>query len=429
MIHRKTVAASPRRSDWAARLPKWLQATGDLLRHRQDVLHRIQWCFVALYLSLLLLPVLLPLTPVHAGVARRVALFAEVAFWGIWWPTVILSVLLVGQFWCGVFCPDGTLTEFASRHGRGGKIPPWLRWSGWPLLGFSIIYIYEHLVDAYRVPTLVLLTVGGTTLLAVLTGALLGRGKRVWCRYLCPASSVFSLLSRCAVVHFKVDRAAWDAAPRGHSKPVDCPLLLDVRRLRSNEKCSMCGRCSGHRNAVALAFRAPGREIEEMPAEEARVADALAICFVLAGLGYGVAHGQDGPLQALLQTPPAPVAILLTALLLGSALCALLLASAGGRMRHASQLAYGLIPLAGLGLFLGSLEYSFVLLAQNGVDIASARLWIRMAALATGSLWSLRTGLVLLSRSAIGNFGGTLYAAAVLLLAAAYLLAPTGQAH
>lgn len=407
------------------------QRAGDLLRRRQDLVRVVQWAFVAVYLVLLLLPVLLPLTPVEPAVAARVARFAEIVFWGVWWPGVLLSVLLVGQFWCGVLCPDGTLTEFASRHGRGGKIPGWLRWAGWPILGFSLLSTWEHLVGAYGRPTLVLLAVGGMSLLALWSGLLFGRGKRVWCRYACPAGGVFSLLSRAAVLHFKVDRAAWDAAPRPQPTPVDCPLLLDVRRLRSNEKCSMCGRCSGHRNAVVLAPRAPAGEIAALAAADARGRDAFAVCFVLCGLAYGVAQAPGGRLAAGLaaRAPALPdwaptlAAMLLVAAAVGSLLAALLLAAGGGRRRRAQHLSYALIPLAGIGLFLGALDYAFMLLAQAGQAVAGTRAAVRGVVVAVGAAWSLGVGRALRRQSGAGRAGGVFLAAAILGFAAALLAA------
>ena len=51
---------------------------------------------------------------------------------------------------------------------------------------------------------------GGSTVAAVGLGLLYGREKRIWCRYLCPASGVFAVLAKIAPLHYKVDRAAWD---------------------------------------------------------------------------------------------------------------------------------------------------------------------------------------------------------------------------
>lgn len=394
----------------------WLQRVGDTLQRRQDVIRRIQWLFVAVYYFLLIVPAILPQPTGRAELFSSLAGWAEILFWGIWWPGVILSMLLFGQFWCGVFCPDGALTEFVSRHGRGGKIPAWVRWSGWPLLAFSVIVVYEHLVDAYQAPRAILLSVGGASLLALLCGYFFGRGKRVWCRYLCPVGSMFSLLARCAIFYYKVDRAAWDSAPKPLPRSIDCPPLLDVRRLRSNEKCSMCGRCSGHRNAVALAARRPGSEIVDMEAGEIRRTDALAICFVLIGLCYAAMHWSQGLL-----------AMLLVALLLGGGTGLGLLLAAGGRRPLAAHLAYALIPLAGLELFLGALEHSFRLLAQSGVLAGEALPAIRAVVLAGGAAWSALLGVRILQRGKLSSWPSRLaYGALLSLLGAAYLFAPIG---
>lgn len=375
----------------------WLQRAGDLLQRRQDVIRRVQWSFVGFYYFLLIVPAILPQPVNRAGILSSLAGWAEIIFWGVWWPGVILSMMLFGQFWCGVFCPDGTVTEWASRHGRGGKIPAWVRWSGWPILAFSVVVVYEHLSNAYQAPRAILLSVGGASLLALVCGYFLGRGKRIWCRYLCPASSLFSLLARCAIFYFKVDRRAWDAAPKPLPRAVDCPPLLDVRRLRSNEKCSMCGRCSGHRNAVALAMRAPGSEIVNMTEDEIRSSDAIGVCGVLIGLGYGAVYGRDGWLGGLLGNATPGVAgslwfpllgILLTALILSLVTGVMLYGAARGNGKAANHLAYSLIPLAGCGLFLGALEHAFQMLGEMDVAIGSWAVWVRMGVVLAGSAWS-----------------------------------------
>lgn len=380
---------------------------GDGLYRRQDMVRLVQWLVVGLYTVLLVAPVIWP-----AGPIGRVA---EILFWGIWWPLVIASMMLVGQFWCGVLCPDGTVTEFASRRGRGRKPTEWLRWAWWPLLLYSALTFFSDAFQAHRSAWGTLLAVGGMSVLALGTGLVYGRGKRVWCRYLCPVTSIFSLLSRCSLLHFKVDRGAWEAAPRPAPKPVDCPLLLDVRRLTSNEKCNMCGRCSGHRGAVELAWRPLGSEIEGLLDEESRPWDAVAVCYVLVGLSQAGLHWHD-----------SASALLGISLAMGSAVAVLLFAATGGHLRHAMRLSYGLIPLAGFGLMVGAGEHSLALLAGEGVDVQAPLLWSRDLAAVLGLLWSGRLGWMLFRGlpppRRLACAAG--YGACLLLLAASIRFAP-----
>lgn len=437
-VTERAAAASALCVEWPPRpapAGRW-QALGDLLQRQQAVVVRVQWAFAALYALLLIGPVVLPPPPAPAGVFDSLARFAEALFWGVWWPGVLLTTLVFGQFWCGVLCPDGMLTEFASRHGRGAKIPAWLRWPGWPMLGFALLISYEHLTDAYRSPSATLALLGGASLLAIVCGALVGRGKRVWCRYLCPLANVFSLLSRCAIFHFRVDRDAWDRAPRRQSGAVDCPLLLDVRRLRSNEKCNMCARCSGHRHAVALALRDPGGEIAALGAGqgEARRWEALVIAFVLIGLSFGALHWRGSPWHAafgvaLAGWPPtliAALAIALPALLIGGSVALLLLAAGAGSLQRSVRLAYGLIPLAGIGLFVGSLEYSLGILTREGVALGDWLPAIRAICLLPALAWSGVLGWRQLHREAIGAWRRrgalAIYLPTTVLLAGCYQL-------
>ncbi len=119
-----TIAAAPRR-DTLSRFGDWL------FRH-QAAIRRIQWIVVAVYVALLVVPAVLPLPGNTAFIWNNVTRFAQFAFWGIWWPGVLLSTALVGRMWCGLLCPEGTITEFASRRGRGRAIPRWITWGGWP---------------------------------------------------------------------------------------------------------------------------------------------------------------------------------------------------------------------------------------------------------------------------------------------------------
>jgi polyferredoxin len=214
----------------------------------------------------------------------RLVLLAQYLFWGVWWPFVIVSIMLMGRVWCGVLCPEGALTEFASRHGKGLAIPKWLRWSGWPVVAFVLTTVYGQLVSVYDYPQATLLILGGSTVAAVVVGYLYGKGKRVWCRYLCPVSGVFALLARLAPIHFRVDRERWNAYPR-KSGAVDCPPLLDVKHMTGASQCHACGRCAGHRDAVELALRAPNAEI--LGAKPPATAEAVLLIFGMLGVAIG----------------------------------------------------------------------------------------------------------------------------------------------
>ncbi len=418
----------PRRKPRLARLGDWMAANRRLLLG-------VQWAIVVVYAALLVLPVILPVPPLGATVLDNLTLFAQFAFWGIWWPFVILSIMLMGRVWCGVLCPEGALAEFASRHGRGGRIPRWLRWSGWPFLAFVLTTLYGQMISVYEYPQAALLILGGSTVAAAAVGWLYGRGKRVWCRYLCPVSGVFALLSRIAPVHFRIDRAAWDSQP-GRTAAVDCAPLLDVKHMTSAAQCHACGRCSGHRDAVELSARSPNAEVLAAGLGDTapRTSEALLLVFGMLGVAIGafqwtvspwfVAMRQgaaewlverelfwpletNAPWWLLTHYPEANDAftwldgalilayISAVALILGGAVLAGLTFAARVAKIDWRALALSLIPLAGIGLFLGLSMMTATHLRAEGAPLG----WLptaRGALLAVGLAWSGWLGMRLL---------------------------------
>lgn len=100
-----------------------IAAIGDWTRLHQRAIRRIQWAVVGIYLSLLTLPVLLPIPASGERIWNNLTLLSQFVFWGIWWPFVLLSMVLVGRAWCGILCPEGSLAEAVSRSSRGWAIP------------------------------------------------------------------------------------------------------------------------------------------------------------------------------------------------------------------------------------------------------------------------------------------------------------------
>lgn len=247
----------------------WLARLGLAMRRHRTAIVATQWVVVLGYGALVAVPAFLPLPSEEAHVWNNLTRFAQFIFWGIWWPFVIASIMAFGRLWCGVFCPEGALTEWVSHHGLGRGIPRWMKWGGWPFVAFVTTTVFGQMTSVYEYPKPALLILGGSTVGAVAIGLLYGRGKRVWCRHLCPVSGVFALLAKIAPVHFKVDQAVWDAAPAGNrtsrQHPVNCAPLINIRRMESASACHMCGRCTGERSAVQLTLRSPSAEILNEP--------------------------------------------------------------------------------------------------------------------------------------------------------------------
>lgn len=409
-----------------ARLGLWLRA-------HQGQIRALQWLVVAVYLVLLILPALLPLPPAQASLLDSLNGIAQMLFWGLWWPGVILSVLLFGRLWCGLLCPEGMLSEWASQRGRGRRAPDWLRWPGWPPLAFALTTVYGQLLSVYQYPRPALLILGGSTVAAMAVGYAYARNKRIWCRYLCPVSGVFGLLARLAPLHYAVDRAAWDAPPSRKVIAINCAPLIDIRRMDSASQCHQCGRCAGQRDAVHWAWRRPGQEIITLRPEQTHGWEVALLLYGLIGTaggaflwssstlllqakqglaGWLIEHERalwllddTAPWWLLTHYPQLNDSfswldgalilayIALAALALGSWAWAWLAAAARLLQRdwraRQRQLAYCLTPLAGLTLLLGLSLTSFSQL--RGLGLAQNwRGWLQGGLLLAGLLWSLQ---------------------------------------
>ncbi|EJL88894.1 hypothetical protein PMI16_02038 [Herbaspirillum sp. CF444] len=410
-----------------------LARTGDWMRRNGALIRGIQWVVVLVYAILILVPIFLPLPDETAHIWSNLTLISQFCFWGIWWPFVLVSMVLMGRVWCGVLCPEGALTEFASKFGRGKTIPHWMRWGGWPFVAFALTTVYGQMVSVYQYPKAVLLVLGGSTLGAMIVGYLYGREKRVWCKYLCPVNGVFGLLAKLAPFHYKVNEDAWRASYDTHGKKtiaINCAPLVPLRNMKGAADCHMCGRCSGHRDAIALTWRAPTVEIVKVGRKNNNLWESTLVLYGLFGIAIGAFHWSASPwfIEAkqfiatwlidrdimwpfdtsapwwLLTNYPqqsdvftwldgAMVVsyIMATALVLGTALTALfaisnLILGKWDRSRF-NHLVQSAIPLAGCGVFIG--------LSATTISLLRAEHWpvdwandVRASLLAVMTLWS-----------------------------------------
>ena len=287
---------------------RYIAAVGLFLRRRRKAVLIVQWLIVGFYALLVVVPAFMPLPPPGAHLWDNLRLFAQFMFWGVWWPGVMLATLTLGRVWCGLFCPEGTLTEWVSHKGLGKPVPRWLKWSGWPFVAFVCTTVYGQLVSVYEYPQAALLVLGGSSVAAVGVGLIYGRGKRIWCRYLCPASGVFAILAKVAPFHYRVDRSAWDHDEAEKTQrtiaiqPVNCAPLVDIRRMTSASECHACGRCAGHHGAIQLAPRSPAAEIVDLQ-NKTTTAEAVTLLFGILGIASAAFQWTVSPwfLQAKLR--------------------------------------------------------------------------------------------------------------------------------
>jgi polyferredoxin len=444
-----------------------LAAFGEALKRNQSLIRRLQWGVVAAYALLVGLPAFLDLPDRTQHLWNNLTLFAQFVFWGLWWPLVLIATMLMGRVWCGFFCPEGMLSEEASRKGKGFSPPGWMRWGGWPFAAFALTTIYGQMVSVYQYPKPALLILGGSTLAAILVGYFYGRHKRVWCRYLCPVNGVFGLLAKLSPVHFKVDEMAWTQSQSEH-RPLpafNCAPLVPVRHMQSAAACHMCGRCSGFRDAVALSWRSPLAEIVQVAGNKPKPWESVLILFGLLGVALAAFHwtgsaafiglkqgladilveqGWLWPLETtapwwLLTDYPAlndtmtlldGAALLVFILAISSAMGASLAllawlsslscgqANAKARFHHLVQ---GLIPLAGVGVVLGLSALSVTILKGEGVSLPAVN-EVRAVLLALASGMSL----LLIWRIAGRYAQGLRRLAAVLPMLGAVLLGAAG---
>jgi polyferredoxin len=416
------------------RFDRLLAQTGDWMMRHQRMIRRVQWGVVLVYALLIVVPAVLPLPPKGAHLWTNLTLFAQFAFWGIWWPFVLVSMVLVGRLWCGLLCPEGALSEAVADHGRGLAVPRWLQWKGWPFVAFACTTVYGQMTSVYQYPRPALVVLGGSTAAAMVVGYLWGRHKRVWCRFLCPVTGVFSLLSKLAPFHFRVDPTAWHAwsKPRGgHPSTVNCAPLVPIKTMRGANLCHMCGRCSGFRGAVTLARRSPNDEIVNVAGDRPKPWDTVLITFGLMGLAAGAFHWAGSPIfvdikQQLatwlvdrdLIWPLEPIlpwfvltnypqvndtmspldGLVLIGYILGFMLavalpvcaCLALTTAVTGRwswdrLHHFAQ---ALIPVAGCGVFLGLSSLTITMLRVEGAELGFVA-GLRLAFLAGSGIWSL----------------------------------------
>lgn len=247
---------------------------------------------LAALLVLMIVPAALPLPSDDDTVFTSFTLFARYLIWGLWFPLALVSVIPFGRAWCGLLCPQGAISEYASKIGLNRALPGWIRLGWVPVLSFVLITLFGQVVGVRDYPLPAMEVFIGTTLLAVLIGFLYGgRDRRVWCRYLCPMGPLLGLLSRLGVVSF--DKNGSSARGRGTL----CPTFINTTAKTSCQNCIECFKCVEPEDpgSLHLRLRRPGVEVERIHESEPNIWEVVFI-FVATGLAFGSFYWQATPL-------------------------------------------------------------------------------------------------------------------------------------
>lgn len=405
---------------------------GHFLKTHGRLIACVQWAMALFYLALLVVPAV-------TGDADHQR-FSRLVLWGIGWPGIVLSMLLFGRFWCGLLCPDGTMTESVSYLGPNRSIPMWMRWKWLPCLILVAVTLYGQSFSVYADFMQTVVFLGVSTALALVCGVLSFKGRRIWCMYLCPGNGFFSLVSRISFLHFAVDRVAWKSW-KGRAERVNCAPLVNMQQMTGMSDCHACGRCHGYRDAIGLKARKPWEEVENLSAGEVSDATAFMLLWGVIGVCLNALTVENTVVFhftmrflnwlgiGLLPPMDLPWMRFLTAVVLGSivSIGVYLLLKGCERLQFViswKQLVFGLMPVAGWGVFVGVLREGMTIWQEYGFVIGWFPMVEKMLLYCAIAL-SLKMGYWLLGRFKILDLtAGIGYTLAVFLVAGCQLTLP-----
>ncbi|MEW5822272.1 MAG: 4Fe-4S binding protein, partial [Cyanobacteriota bacterium] len=159
--------------------------------------------------------------------------FTTLIVWGLWWPGLILTTILLGRIWCTV-CPMELVSNIFNRICRflgfkGLKLNSFLSLGFIALLLYVILQLLVAGFEVHRVPIYTSYVLIGLLTIAVLAGVLF-KEQRAFCKAFCPASLLLKAYS------------------------LFTPLIL---RKNINETCSNCDskECVSEKNRNKLDVR------------------------------------------------------------------------------------------------------------------------------------------------------------------------------
>lgn len=224
----------------------------------------VRWCGFPYVFQALMLAVFVGLAVISWGVFAppgvNAKLYAKthlatLLIWGVWWPAMVWTAVLLGRAWCMV-CPLELVSNLSERLARCLRIPqrPLRKWiaSGSLIVApYALIQLLVAGAHLNRVPAYTSLFLLGLLGLATSTGLVFK--DRAFCRGLCPVGLLLGTYGRGGMLAVRAGSAGTCqgcigkdcilACNRARSDARSCPSLLNPPKLNSNKDCLVCGQC------------------------------------------------------------------------------------------------------------------------------------------------------------------------------------------
>lgn len=280
-----------------------------LVGHRSYFLY-LQIPLLASLLFLIALPALAPETIEGESVLNRTGSVILFAVWALWFPLVLLSVVVIGRAWCGVACPMGFATERSSQAGLQARPPAWIRSDVMPVASLFLVMLWGESASMDESIAATSRIFGMLLFAALALGFTFGRGKRIWCRHVCPIGGLLGAFSRLGAVEFSSLRKL-AIGPDAYSCGGVCPVMIDISRKAGTRHCIECFRCvnPSAKGSIRLGFRWPGREITNIADYSPSLPEVFSV-FSATGIVLGAFLFDKPPVEENLQAFLAPLAAL-----------------------------------------------------------------------------------------------------------------------
>jgi len=189
--------------------------------------------------------------------------------WALWWPVLLVSIMLGARSWCS-YCPLSSIAQlFEKLPFKKYEEPRWVRQQGsWVGLGALLaILLAERYFDLFHRPFATGLLLALLLALTLVFGLMFG--VRSWCRHLCPLGRMVGFCSRTSLLELRTNNKVCHSQCRIDDciRLKECPMGLHPTAAGSTDDCTLCGSCIRNcpHDAICINLRYPWLGLSERP--------------------------------------------------------------------------------------------------------------------------------------------------------------------